>query len=313
MKALLFLSLLICPCLAFCATGGVGDGGGGIGVKCETELRVLDLFESEVIGVQKPDRTYLDLQQNLAYYTPFFIRHFNDAPGVPGEEATIRIVKMFESMLRDFQFIPAGERLKPTDDATIGPLPAGCRKVQIAVQDNQGKIQVDRELWDLLPSRDRAALLFHEWIYQRARSYKVNKSDKTRKLVGDLFSESKPQPQLGDVWRSPSVAWCGFGIAGDAEVFEVFLGEESQNGILGLRFYFRGFRGEYVTLAKTGFAADLTLADILERQISLTKIKISDGSELELERNGTRLTLRAAGNPLLAPSGGFCELAQSRK
>jgi hypothetical protein len=61
-------------------------------------------------------------------------------------------------------------------------------------------IQIDRQYWDLLDITNKAALIYHEWIYMFRRSMdNETVSDNTRAFIGRLFSMNQLTPKYFDM------------------------------------------------------------------------------------------------------------------
>lgn len=253
------------------ATHGGMEGGGGKGVVCGSQLRVLDLYEIEVIHGDAVSKKYDDLDSNIAVFGSDISAYRSDSYINPADPSLRKSVLDFikGEILPKFSDIPEGTHLPLTPDATVPPLPPDCHEVQIAVYANDGKIYRDRQLWDQLDIQNQAALILHEGIYHAAKLEGAKTSDHTRRIVGLAFAEKLPEPMLKAIWKySPPRVWCG---TDDSSVvgFELYAVNESQNGQKGVGIYFARFESFLPMERLSTFIPNMTTYDFFKRSGSL--------------------------------------------
>lgn len=197
MKTSYLVSLLLLPLFS---QAGVMNGGGGKGVLCATSansqvLEVLDLYEAKNIFKLEEESRKASLSEEWAMAAERMNTVFQE-PNKPVQTPPPIDQASLEKQMRELMIpIPAGARLPLTDDATLPVLPSACKIVQIAVYNNLG-LQLDEEYWNLLDSRNKAALFLHEMLYLSRRDYGATDSDQTRRFVGRVFSKTPPPTRL---------------------------------------------------------------------------------------------------------------------
>lgn len=175
---------------------GVGSSGGGFAVVCRSEshaitfLQLLDFYEARsnglVIKTAQPNpyeeyRAVLSEMRLLA----------GDKREVTMTEATA-FLEQFERIAKGVQ---PKDMPKVDDIGTMSPVPGGCAVEPLAVyQDDENIVYINRELWELLDSQSRVALMTHEAIYYMYRSAGDTVSENTRRVIGRLFSKLPLRP-----------------------------------------------------------------------------------------------------------------------
>lgn len=180
--------------------GGVGDGGGGYAVVCRDS-------SNQIIGTPQT----MDLYESTARYGLTLLQPSGD----------IRI-DFKNAVTNDYR--EAGESVSPdewsqwsynmegllqlmtfdkpvpffNDIGNTIPPPAGCNYEQIAafISSNQvndanidQEIDVNPEIWNRLPSQDRAALILHElFYYELRRDQGATTSERARQMVANAFA-----------------------------------------------------------------------------------------------------------------------------
>jgi hypothetical protein len=211
MKKMIFLILAqTLVSISFASAGGV-DGGGGIGVACNTRsgthLELLDLYESQNIYHNELTDKESSLQQEvLKSFTRLLSLDDNPytQPYTPDQNFVNHVLTTFNSMI---DFIPQNSNLPFTNDATLPILKPGCQFVQIAIYKSNQRIQLNKSLWDLLDNKNKAALILHESIYYGQRNIGDLDSDVTRKFVGRVFSKKQLLPKYFDM-PAANVVFC---------------------------------------------------------------------------------------------------------
>lgn len=265
------------PAYISSAAGGV-DGGGGIGVMCGSSLQTLDLFEARKSGLN-PTEKFGTLEENIKFFGMEMAKYLSESlKGMDDPKLPDLVLKeMQDSIIGRFKDIASGERLTPTRDATLPNLPSNCQVVQIAVYSKEGTIYRDAEYWSKLSIVEKTALIVHEWIYHRARTYGAVNSDESRKVIGMLFSGNNPEPLLSPIWNSNQKIWCGAGIEGsDQEIYEIFGIDEIRNGTTGVAFYFRAFKSVYLSSRTSTFLPNISLSQFMNNEFNSTALKVKN-------------------------------------
>ena len=241
-KSLCILSLISMPLFA-----GTKDGGGGKGVLCGSTLRVLDLYESEVLNDVIPGPDMGNLQHNLDIYKDFFF------------DRSLPVDLMIKTLVLDrFKDIPAGETLEDIADVTVPKLPSECELVQIAIyKDKESVILRDRKLWDMLSSRDQAALVFHELLYLSHRIQGESTSDLTRWSVAINMSNMPLFSEMPNLSNIPKI-WCA------TENYSWVMVDQKKSGKHGVGIYFKSYNNTFQTQPKVTFAPGFNLKIITE-------------------------------------------------
>lgn len=251
---------------------GTSNGGGGKGVQCGNSLMVLDLYEASLNG--KPLlKAYPTYSENVANYGAALGNFLNDPSGIPitGEIVLQALKENFEPKIR---YIPAGERLPATEDASLPGIPSDCQFVQIAIWEKNNEIRIDRDLWDRLSPQHQAALALHEIIYMADRENGAKTSDESRFVIADIFTNSAPRARMGPFLNNTDRVLCVAG-GGDSETptFEFFAYGEERNSVRGVGFYFRSVADNYMMTLTESFVPDMRTGDILEPRLEVkTKI-----------------------------------------
>jgi len=224
------------------AYGGM-EGGGGKGVLCGNQVRVLDLYEAEVVHHLPVTPSQNDLYAYIANYG-LAVGYYQSETGFDLDNASYKsmVLDFYKKEVIDkFSDIASGTRLPFTPDATLPSLPSGCSFVQIALFADTGVLYRDREYWDQLSIQDQAALILHEGIYRGRRLEGEMNSDEMRYIVGLAFAKQLPEPILKPLWSVPGAWWC---INQDpmTEKFEFYAINESRLGKPGLGIYFVTFK-----------------------------------------------------------------------
>lgn len=270
MKKQTFLSISVCVLLfttlakstiAYAAIfrGGT-TGGGGIGVLCDQsqpKLKILDFYESENVNKLLPLPPQGDLTDELreASKRKDAINYDPASPGYSFDyqkQAESELGFYFKYVLK---FLPEGQHLSLSQDATKPMLPPECRFVQIALAvDQDNKVYVDSGYWNMLDARNQAGLILHETMYHARRHISTEPtSDSTRKFVGQLFSMNQPTPRYYDYSSGPRF-YCQSTEQTFKVSFTAYQSEIENSFILNFDFLGNVDGGvlSYRTIAKTG-------------------------------------------------------------
>jgi hypothetical protein len=254
---------------------GTSNGGGGKGVQCGSSLMVLDLYEAGLRG--KPLlRAYPTYDENVAVYGAAVGNFMNDPTGIliTGDIVRQAMKEHFDPKIK---YVPYGQRLPATQDASLPVLPANCQFVQIAIWEKNDEIKIDRELWERLPPQHQAALALHELIYLADRKNGANTSDESRFVIADIFTNPAPRARMGPFLSNTDRVMC-FAGGGDSQTpkFEFFAYGEIRNSARGVGFYFRSVADNYMMALTEGFLANMRTEDLIGEQKFIAGTKISN-------------------------------------
>ncbi|HEY8269952.1 MAG TPA: hypothetical protein VIG33_03630 [Pseudobdellovibrionaceae bacterium] len=317
-----FLQLVVFLVLSACqyavAHGGM-EGGGGKGVLCGTQVRVLDLYEAETIHHLPIPTSQNDLDANVAHHA-LALGYYQSETGFDQNNASYKelIFNFYKQEVIDkFSDIAPGTRLPFTPDATLPNLPSGCSFVQIALYADDGVLYRDRYYWDRLTIQDQAALILHEGIYRGRRLQGELMSDETRYIVGLTFARQLPEPIFKPMWNAPGSWWCG---TKDpmTERFELYAINESRNGKSGLGIYFVTFKNYFQYERTSAFVPGIAIRDLF---IGKTDFSAQVHSYLtnrnwvleytgaySRKDNSTKIRAWSQGDPATKSSSADCEL-----
>ncbi len=260
---------------------GGQDAGGGKGVRCRSRAQTLDLYEAQTIKHQTIDYRASNLDEALvATAYKLGIHLDNDVPPTATDAYKVAFAKIIkDDMYGHFQYIPTGQRLAATNDATLPALGNECELIQIASYQPDGRLLVDQEYWSSLKPEDQAALLIHEWLYRRAReSHGLLNSDETRKVVAMFFSAADPQPVLSPTYGKPRLNCAGGG--GEApfngETYEFYVIDDIVGKISGIRFYFRHAKNHMLMSRTTAFAPGLSIQKIARGEFNQLLLNVNN-------------------------------------
>lgn len=162
---------------------GIDRGHGGVGVLCETpvstRVRLLDFYELErnqgysidvlETSIEPMDAVYVALDK-LATFNP---------------QLANELRKSAFSFYDDISKVGKHDNL--TSDFGEFWISDECGLVQIVVQ-KEGRYFVAEKFYQLMAPMDRAGLILHEVLYEKALQKGQSNSQNVRKLVGALFS-----------------------------------------------------------------------------------------------------------------------------
>jgi hypothetical protein len=125
-----------------------------------------------------------------------FTRQLRRIAGDPRPVGEAEIINFHRQVTRYFNFLPAGVRPLPTHDfGRLPQLPPGCAVEQLATYyDQNGRIDVDTEIWAHLDSMSQAGLFAHEVFWHEYRGAGEKVSINARSLVAHLFARI-PSPK----------------------------------------------------------------------------------------------------------------------
>jgi hypothetical protein len=314
---LLALALTFFPHFSEAGIRGVVNGGGGKGLLCGDRLRLLDLYEGELAGFPAPI-TSGNFDTDLRHYMIKMSKQIS--PNIKASDLDDPAYGdyLFNWAKTEFKKrtvdIAPGETLEFTNDATLPPLPPGCRFVQIAVNvfdENGGdlpiKVYRDRALWNLLAPVDQVALVVHEYTLWMARlmnmSDSMPNSDDTRRLVGRMFSELETYNMYAPIWDKPSME-CFFGYQenGRYKMYQWQAVEEVHNGVSGIGVYFGYLKDKYLISRTSAFLPNLRADDLLQRKDFTSRVTIESplfGRSWSMDLQGESETMKLK----ITPSG----------
>lgn len=201
------------------AHGGM-HGGGGIGVRCNGKLELLDLFEARQQGfklIKEPTSNHKAIELAAQKLT----EHFWNPETIPFKEAQDMVRDTFitaiykgsgavqtvneDGSIKEYPLVSVAQ-LPLSNDTGLITLPTGCQLEQIIFFDDQEQnIIVIKSKLNELSRLDRMALVIHEVAYLQYRMGPMNVNDpywgkdrmitsqETREFVARLFG-LKPLP-----------------------------------------------------------------------------------------------------------------------
>lgn len=177
----------------FAGSDGVGAGGGGTSVVCRDQdknirsAELLDLYEAQRVHGLKLINSTGDLRRDfeLAVARTYALQ---------GSPEMINEIDVQENLNKFFDLVIfKTEPLKLLPDVGAVPeLPSGCQLEQLAYFHDSPvmSLEVNKEIWDALDTRSRAALLSHEMLYVYERSLQEPTSESTREMVARIYSQN---------------------------------------------------------------------------------------------------------------------------
>jgi hypothetical protein len=288
-------------CLAF--AGGM-EGGGGKGILCQSasglSVRTLDLWEAENILGFKPIGNPINLDQNLENFGLALWKHRAVRPAdFMRPDMPTQIRHLLEgTIIRSFSFIPKGQRLPLTSDATIPPLPPKCEVVQIAIYKPDNSIQVDREYWDRLDAQEKAALVLHEYIYHQARNSGSLDSNESRHVVALIFTGNNPEPMFSPLWSANQYLTChAEEPQGDHAIptYQMYAVDETRNGVDGVALYFGELNGVTFSTRTSAFFSELKTQQLKDENFGAASSKAMNS----FFNKSWPLTIEGQGNGLV--------------
>lgn len=324
--AAVFMTFALCP-FAFgniTIRGGM-EGGGGKGVLCGTNLRVLDIYEAEEVYHLKPVQKYSTIQDNVFHYGDPLARYWSigskeaNDPKLPQEFMSA----LQEDVLDIFSDIQTGTTLPTTNDATLPKLPPDCSVVQIAVySDKAGRIYRDRNLWDKLDAYNQTALILHEIYYHAAREINATLSDDTRRLIGLTMFNQLPEPLWKPLWDQKSILDCSAGdnfFSDSPKISLALQGKDDiQNGQSGVLFISNILDGQLSVFRVTGFIPGATMNQVASspsgKWLSVLTDQLTGQTwNLELNTNNNLVNARAwkTGEVTPAFKSGVCDFQEN--
>jgi hypothetical protein len=255
----------------YAAAHGGMEGGGGKGVLCGDQVRVLDLYEAESVRHLPIPPSQNDLNAYIANYG-LALGYYQSETGFDLDNTSYKsmVLDFYKKEVMDkFSDVASGTRLPFTPDATLPSLPSGCSFVQIAIFADNGVLYRDRDYWDQLSIQDQAALILHEGIYRGRRLQGEMNSDEMRYVVGLAFAQQLPEPILKPLWSAPGAWWCG-NQDPMTERFEFYAINESRLGKPGLGIYFVTFKNYLQYERTSAFVPGVEIADLFLGKIAFS-------------------------------------------
>lgn len=191
---------------------GVGSSGGGKSVVCRdrheqiTKATVLDIYEAIHLDGIKIRTPYKTLDQEYMAFLKEMRRISHDDRPVTSDD----LVDFHKQLREYFVFLPEGVVLDSIDDVgeTIEQLPEDCELEQLAVYiDEEDRIYINTEIWNSLDSLNRMAIIAHEILYNMYRNVGEETSEKVRKIVPRLFSQTQFPAQKEGVPENALSCW----------------------------------------------------------------------------------------------------------
>jgi hypothetical protein len=164
--------------------GGV-NGGGGNGVVCRNgnnivSVELLDLYESRILYNRDYDSMeHMELDEALRWASQKLYSY--DLPSVETQ------FYLFKTTQSKFHLLPPGVRLDPINDSGHIFIPSGCKIEQVANFYNNEKVFVVSDFYNKMDTLNKAALIVHEAVYLKERTFSVTDSRYSRRLVGAIF------------------------------------------------------------------------------------------------------------------------------
>jgi len=195
MKKRMF-SLLLFSTLVLLKTAHAGPrvGNGGAGWLCSSEEKVfwlstLDLYEASHEFHLTPLEFTTAAFDEIIHTLSLRLQKIE-------EFENYNFHHYLEEVRTGFTLVDSND-LTAIDDNLVRVVPNGracphgdISKVQIANMTFDGRLIIDKDLWQLLPATEQAALIFHEAFYKLFRDlYNDQDSTRARRVVGPLFSE----------------------------------------------------------------------------------------------------------------------------
>ncbi len=220
---------------SFAFVEGTRDGGGGVGVRCQTRneikssLELLDLHEASIrnqLIMHNPltEETAIQLTVNL------FANHFWNPDTVPlAEYKKILTTEIISHLFRGESFmdfetkktvkVEFVEDLALSKDIGTYHISKNCQLEQIAYfVDDVESLKISKKRWKELNWVNKAALISHELIYLMDRreglenlnvfNPKIITSEQTREFIGTLFSNEKLTSKSDSLPKLNQLLWC---------------------------------------------------------------------------------------------------------
>lgn len=299
--------------ISYPAKVGTSNGGGGKGVRCGKNVRLLDLYEAGTLlpGLSTYEENIIKFGASLAQAlrTPD-----PDDHAASGPEILQGLKESFDSKI---VYLSDGQTLPLTADATLPPIAGECTIVQIAIWATDGHIYIDSNLWNSLDAQNKSALALHEVIYRDARESGAKKSDEVRAIIGEVFTSASPVGRFSQVLLKKEHVWCGAGSdETKGSVFELYAIDERRDSVDGVGVYFHAVAGEYMLSKTDTFLPGVKMHDLLDGQFSSEgdinnlRRKLKWRFELKKDNRGEETLVRAwlPGQARPNFSRGFCRL-----
>lgn len=183
-----FLPFAAILALAVPALGGYDFGNGGMVIRCGSAdgppAALLDVHEGSRRGATYRHLGSVRGQPLERAFARILRSHFGRAP-----EIERLFAEWFARRSTEIEFV-RGPVHSPRNPGSI-EAPVGCRRVQAAAQRIRHpvtpgapqEIRIDREIWNALPTDQRAALLVHEYMIRW--NYFVD-STRPREVIGQV-------------------------------------------------------------------------------------------------------------------------------
>lgn len=204
MKELILVSLALVLISGRALAEGVSNGGGGgTAVVCRGEdggiqrATLLDLFEAAAVFGFRLAPPSGDAAKDY-FNASVHGYYLEGSTNIGGYERA-----MIHGSWQRFMdhAVMTGPLPRWDDTGRVPVLPAGCALEQLAVFHDQepGRVEINREIWESLDSQSRAALVTHELLYHRERRYDEKTSRSARAAVAHIYAVSGVAPLLDGV------------------------------------------------------------------------------------------------------------------
>ncbi len=221
MRKFILAILFLCSKQVFASGNELGNGGDVFYCPGSSKVMLVDLYEATQLGKTLnfglPGLDYRAIvKYTLARWTSLSPLRMN------------RYSEWLETFDSESSFV-SGIELPNIPDEGILVRPIGCEIRQIAIQlkdedldASYKRFTINKDLWDILPEPDKAALVLHELIFREAIMAKMPVSLRVRHLTGVLMSNSTNQDYF-----EASKNLCGLFLEWPKYGFELMLDESS--------------------------------------------------------------------------------------
>lgn len=194
---------------------GTISGGGGVGIRCDGRLEMLDVFEARARGLRFT--TPANVEEAIQFVAQRFSDHYWNIETIPRPEHVAGLAKLlvrpiFEGKpiynVRDDKQFPVREvdDLPLSNDFGRYSIPAKCRLEQVAFfDDSKGELAIVKSRYAELDLLSKSILAGHEVAYLVERiegleklrqTVAPNTSENTREFIGRLLSHQAVPPRF---------------------------------------------------------------------------------------------------------------------
>lgn len=194
MKFFILLTLFLSASAFAIPRGTEGHGGGGWLCENPKDNEILDLWEARELYQLNVKLSEASVESQVADAIAR-IAVWNPRLGQRVEKLTTQWMKEYKGELpkKSLVLLSDGTEIDPPPDAKKSFTKKGCRLIGIALYTDM--LRISPSFYESLPKTHKAALWLHEAVYFVLRDMIVETdSVLTRKIVGELFSPSRPLP-----------------------------------------------------------------------------------------------------------------------